>query len=347
MNVLADRLATLTAEMTHHTQEYRKLPNLGMDIVRYNGIPICGNIYSALYNGLLRARLMEYYSKKLHLTQEALNTVDFISFSKARKTTNGGMNKFLTKWISDTLATGVILQRRQHRVFNRCPRCNEWGEDKLHVVVCWDIRAKVIWEKNMEVLQSLMASTSTHPDISTFIINGLRHFRKHPRARGQQTRYIQQDWKREQEEIGWLNFLTGFISKKMVQKQDTYYNSRGLRNRGHTWAAKIIQQCWILVRNMWIGRNDVLHKKEIINEISGEALLDIEIEREYNSGVRQLPQSVHKWFQLPLDDLLAQSIEQKKGWLLIIRTVKESLEIAEYSIFTSSAALRKWIGLGK
>jgi hypothetical protein len=72
--------------------------------------------------------------------------------------------------------------------------------------------------------------------------------------------------------------------------------------------------------------NNVLHKKEIINTISGEALLDIEIEREYNCGAGNLPQSVHKWFQTPLASLLAQSIEQKKGWLLIIRTVKESIE---------------------
>ena len=98
---------------------------------------------------------------------------------------------------------------------------------------------------------------------------------------------------------------------------------------------------------MWIGRNDVLHKKDIIHSLSGKCLLDIEIEREYDEGYDQLPSVIHKWFQQSKTQLLAQSTEYKKGWLLIIKTVKESLNIAEYSIFTSSKALRRWIGLQK
>jgi hypothetical protein len=44
---------------------------------------------------------------------------------------------------------------------------------------------------------------------------------------------------------------------------------------------------------------------------------------------------------------MEKSTEYKKQWLLIVQTVKEALQIAEYSIFTSSSALRKWIGLNK
>lgn len=76
-------------------------------------------------------------------------------------------------------------------------------------------------------------------------------------------------------------------------------------------------------------------------------LLDIEIEKEYNSGCEQLPRSVHKWFQPPLEDILDKSVEYKKGWLLIVRSVKEALNIADYSIFESSRALRTWIGFEK
>jgi hypothetical protein len=74
-------------------------------------------------------------------------------------------------------------------------------------------------------------------------------------------------------------------------------------------------------------------------------LLDIEVERVYDMGYADLPPSTHKWFRLPKHALMEKSIEYKKGWLLIVRTVRESLKIAEYSIFTSSRALRKWVGL--
>ena len=102
---------------------------------------------------------------------------------------------------------------------------------------------------------------------------------------------------------------------------------------------------WNTIRKMWLGRNNVLHQKEVINSLSGLCLLDIEVEREFEAGCNGLPEVVHKWYQQPKEELLARSIEYKKGWLLLVKTMKESLNIADYSIFTSSAALRRWIGL--
>jgi predicted GH43/DUF377 family glycosyl hydrolase len=91
----------------------------------------------------------------------------------------------------------------------------------------------------------------------------------------------------------------------------------------------------------------VLHQREMIHSLSGATLLDIEVEREFEAGYRDLPQSVHKWFQTSKTELLAKTVEYKKGWLLIVRTVQESLNIVEYSIFSRSRALRKWVGLHK
>jgi hypothetical protein len=126
---------------------------------------------------------MEYSSTKLFSSSAVTQTVHFRSFSMARKTTHGGMNKFIMKWISNTIATGMILQCRKYRIFNQCPWCNACGEDKLHVVACWDIRAKIIWDTQMEQLQLLMASLNTNLDIYTFIKTGLAQFRAHPTTR--------------------------------------------------------------------------------------------------------------------------------------------------------------------
>ena len=133
----------------------------------------------------------------------------------------------------------------------------------------------------------------------------------------------------------------------MVQCQQAYYKQLGLRNKGKQWASKIIQHNWVTVHKLWIGRNEVLHQTSIINSLSGVVLLDIEIEKEYDAGYDDLPRTVHKWYSIPKDQLMEKSTEYKKRWLLIVRTVKEALNIAEYSLFTSSRALRKWIGLNR
>ena len=128
-------------------------------------------------------------------------------------------------------------------------------------------------------------------------------------------------------------------------KQQLYYSSIGSRKSGQRWAGKLIYQVWLLVHQMWLGRNEVLHQKSIINQLSGATLLDIEVEKEFDQGCRDLPTTIHKWFNISKEELLDKSVDYKKGWLLIVKTVKESMKIADYSIFSSSRALRKWVGL--
>jgi hypothetical protein len=95
---------------------------------------------------------------------------------------------------------------------------------------------------------------------------------------------------------------------------------------------------------MWLGRCSAAHKKAFINTTISTHLLDIEIEREYDAGYAELPEGIRKWFRPTKQFILEQSPQYKKGWLFIIKSVKESLQIAKYSIFTSSKALRRWIG---
>jgi hypothetical protein len=343
MNILADRLAALTAATDTPPPAHYRLPGIGMDVVRSNNGIIRGGLYQRLYDDLTTNRLMEYYTKRIFMSPEITSTVDFDPFAAARNRMPLSMIKFITKWTGNVIATSKVLQRRNHRIFNRCPRCNAWGEDKTHVVVCWDIRAKIIWDRRLASLHSLLLSINTHPDITQFIINGLDTFRKHPNRPG--TQPLREEWKLEQWNIGWLNFLTGFLSTKLVAFQQTHYTRMGCRKSSKHWAATVIGHGWYTIYKLWLGRNEVLHEKNTINALSGEMLLDIEIEKEYSAGYNHLPTTVHKWFRPPLEHTLAQSVEYKKGWLLIVRTVKEALNIAEYSIFESSRALRKWIGL--
>lgn len=238
MNILVDRLATLTAGTTTQPILSCVVPRMGMDVVQYKNRILCGDLYGTLYNGIIQDRLLDYFSSKLFSSPNITSTIDFPSFTQARKSMYPGMNKFVTKWISNTIATGVVLQRRNHRIFNRCPRCNVWGEDKLHVVVCWDIRAKLIWDKQIEYLKSLMLSLYTHPEIYSFITLGLAKFRAHPNL--QEVHQHPEEWQQEQSDIGWLNFLTGFVSTKMVQMQQSHYNTLGLRNKGHHGQQKLL-----------------------------------------------------------------------------------------------------------
>jgi hypothetical protein len=188
-----------------------------------------------------------------------------------------------------------------------------------------------------------MISEHTDPSIHAFILQGLEAFRRSPTSPPPDV--LPYQWQRDLWSIGWLNFLSGFLPESMVAQQQQYFISIGSRKGSQKWAGKLIYQLWLLVHQLWLGRNEVLHQKSIINQLSGEALLDIEVEREFDQGYRDLPAVIHKWYNQSKEELLEKSVEYKKGWLLIVKTMKESMKIADYSIFSSSKALRKWVGL--
>jgi hypothetical protein len=345
LNVLMDKLATMTAVLQPNSITSWSLPSMGIRRVEYRNRICGGQLYQTLYNGITDRQLIQYYETKMLVSPCTMTNVAIDAFQHARSRVPTGVIKFISKWMSNTLATGVVLQRRQHRIFNRCPRCNDWGEDRFHVVVCWDVRADIIRRNYIEALQPALLHSHTDPQIIELLTKGLTQFFRQPN--GDQHPEYPEPWKREQCSLGWFHFLSGFISKTMVQKQQEYYKEIGLRNKGKQWASKIIVQNWHLIYKLWLSRNEVLHQKTMIQSLSGAVLLDIEVEREYDIGYEGLPPTVHKWFQISKAQLLDKSIDYKRGWLLIVRTVREALNIADYSIFSSSRALRKWVGLNK
>jgi hypothetical protein len=342
MNTYMDALAKATARCFQPREDNSSIARIGIGSLWHKHTQITGEVSQLLYLKIeatyytkyLETRVLQLPSTSANICWEAMK------YARARTSTN--MNIFISKWISDTVPTGVVMQRRQHRIFNRCPRCNHWGEDRRHILICWDSRADLIWKTHLQRLHEMLVAEHTKNDIMEFIMDGLRQFKRSVSGT-QHTYHVQ--WQQEQANLGWFNFLTGFVSKELVAYQQQYYNAIGSTRKGSSWAGKVIIRGWNLMHAMWIGRNDILHQKSIINSLAGETLLDIEIEREYDAGYATLPQTAHKWFRQSKDQLLQASVEQKKGWLLIIRSIKEAMKIADYSIFSSSKALRTWVGL--
>jgi hypothetical protein len=341
MNVLMDKLATLTATECPQRFDEVLLPDIGLPPVYYQGC-ITGQLTKTVYHKITAKSLLDYMANRVFINPIEQSSVCWDALRYARARVSLSINLFMTKWISNTVATGMVMQQRKHRVFNRCPRCNNWGEDRQHILICWDIRAKVIWDRQIKKLNALLVQEQTHPDIIGYIIHSLTTFRNQQRR--QYPGHIF-DWQKEQEDISMMNFIMGFMGTKLINFQHQHYRNIGSRKGGIPWAGKLIIQCWTLIHSMWLGRNHVLHQKEIINSLSGHILLDIAVEQEYELGCAQLPTVLHKWFRKTKEQLLNETVDYKRGWLLLIRSAKESMNIAEYNIFSSSKTLRRWIGL--
>lgn len=339
MNITMDRLAKNTARLLPPRQQTWQVQDLGIPPVYINGTQIVDPLHKSLYKTLTTRDLMGYLERTVGINPADIH---WPAFEKARHTTTTVTNTFISKWLSNTVPTGKILQRRQHSISSRCPRCNHWGEDRIHILACWDTGATAIWDKGVESMTRLLETEDTCPEIQQFILDGLRAFRRTPNRVCME--HLTPSWREDVIRVGWHNMLIGILPNSLIQRQQAFYNAIRSRKNATRWAMLLILQSWTLIRNMWLGRCAALHRKHIINSMIGSHLLDLEIEKEYDAGFHNLPVGIHKWFRPSKEKNLEQTIHYKKGWLLIIKSVKESLDIADLGIFTSSKTLRKWIG---
>jgi hypothetical protein len=83
---------------------------MGMVRVQCKDRIISGALYSTLYECISNDRMLEYFLRKLVSSPDMVNTINFSSFMMARKQVQTGLNNFITKWLTNTLATGLVLQ---------------------------------------------------------------------------------------------------------------------------------------------------------------------------------------------------------------------------------------------
>jgi hypothetical protein len=135
----------------------------------------------------------------------------------------------------------------------------------------------------MDHLKQFLIEQHTNPDIAQFILTSLESFRKSPTQR-QLQHLTRHPWQRDIQDIRIFHLLSGFIPNSLLAAQQQHYLEMGTWKSGTLWAGRMIYQFWLFIHQMWLGQNTVLHQKNIINQMSGEALLDIEVKREYDQG---------------------------------------------------------------
>ena len=97
---------------------------------------------------------------------------------------------------------------------------------------------------------------------------------------------------------------------------------------------------------MWSSRNECLHNTTTYDKFKGLDALSFSIGLELRWGIRTLPPNIYAThFQYTHDEIMKLSVEDKKAWLLLIRSARELFMDAPIDEFTYNDLLREWVGL--
>ena len=323
----------------------------GLVQVDYGDIPVTSSLASTLRFYIAKDRILDYWESKGRFKSEiSIKEIDWIVLRRTSEELSFAMGRFVSKWTTHHIGVGRMMELRQARAKNSCPRCDHPEETTLHVLRCRNKASRKIWRKGIRKVEKWMENSHTHPEIGRAISATLRNFNKDesydsfvdPLAEGPIRECLQ-----AQVKIGWVGFLEGLFSTQWAKLQEEYFRSTDLRRSGLRWAVNLSKQLWKLVFTMWDHRNTVLFTTSKIDELSGIAQIKQAILQEKELGLGKLDPSYAPYLTLSSSSFSNMKTIDLRRWLSLIRQAREESGYIYTDEIATNKALRDWVGLSE
>ena len=357
MNVSMDFLAKATVEFfLQHNQpnQFRNAEPYPLAFIPpcINGRSIVENTKTALYKQITSKSLHEYWISQGRYSEDDIDHICWTPLSKAMQGSTLPRRRFISKWISDNMATGTNMKRWKKRPHDYCPYCKQPKENIPHILQCTHPDAMINWKKHLlRYLESLYKI-----GLSTSLLLPLKdELMIWKIGQSTTTTYTPQHHRdyecdqllRKQKTLGWNQFLEGLYISEWKEYIDSICPERYSTDK---LLSKMIKLGWDFLFGIWDERNQRLHQTDHILDLEGRKELLLAMEQEWRLGLSLLPASDYGYlFVKPLRYLQQQSLDWQKDW---VATVKQGRELYQDhrridDDFNKQGPLRDWIGMSK
>jgi hypothetical protein len=348
MDEKAKHIAQL--QITSNRQSRFHLTSMGLGTILISNTRVTSNVQHTLYNRITHDNFVDRLQSTTGAEEYVLRTkIHWESFRKARKTCKLSIATFITKLLSNSLPTGTVMVARKRRLHPHCPLCHTQEEDILHMLTCQSQPTSNHRETLLQDLKLWLTTSKTDPDITQFLITGLRSWFLNPfgdEPLHQSSNHNTFVALTDQLELGWFALLCGYLANTLIQIQHQYFISISSRKHGSSWASQLSHKLWSLSFSIWKHRNSALHETDTIHHLQGVDHLRRAISAECTLGQSDLPQPYAPFFYLPASSLLRKSTQYLKRWFATVRSGREQYQ-QNFTAdeFTQNESLRAWIGL--
>ena len=201
------------------------------------------------------------------------------------------LQRFVSKWACEFLATGKNMVRWKLRHDGYCPFCTAETENTKHILSCHHLDALLGWNEALDKFIQQLLKIDTCQIIILALKNELNAWRyDRPPDTLLYPDLITQAIC-NQKEIGWKSFLEGVTSSKWEEYMNRYYRRKKSKRKATTWASKLVTYCIKFLYKLWENRNQQLHNTARIQDMEGVPILQSSIRLEWQNGLGRLPAS--------------------------------------------------------
>ena len=259
------------------------LPNLQFGLEKWS-LWIAGKKLSTvdkkkLYAFVFSERTNTYWHRKSSLTPELITSINWEACEAAMGSMPFGKKRWLIKHATGWCGVGRRELIRCNQDHDECPRCGE-SESARHVVECKGTGADLTFSLAVKKLETSMTVLETAPHIQKAILKRIQQWRKFgdrdlPRFTDFD-RWGTQHAVKEQDKLGWYQFILGRFGRKWSDAQQRYIDSLHKKNTGRRWTIAIIQKAIDVAWDMWEQRNDIKHNT--LHPRAAAAVIDIKVQ---------------------------------------------------------------------
>ena len=171
-----------------------------------------------------------------------------------------------------------------------------------------------------------MQRVGTDPEINQAIIEVLRNYNQNSNFK----RYISSippphvtNCLANQAQMGWTDFLEGFLSQEWEMQQSGFYRSQNSQHSGNRWAVELSKRLWKMIFAMWDHRNWALFESEHKDQMSGLAQLKLAISCKLDISSQGLDCSFQPYFTFTTETFLKMIPLSLRWWFALICQARE------------------------
>lgn len=281
----------------------------------------------AIRTAVYSDEICTHLHKHKGLSPEKFPCIDWEANGDALSSAPTLFSLWLTKHVSGCCGIGKMMHRWKFWDDPKCHSCDALVETIPHLCCCPHPDRVLAWEEAVEDLDAWLLASKTAPSIRRCIVETLRR-------RDQGTRFADfaDDFVLEaatdQDEIGWIHFVEGRISRKWREVQQEHFLLHGSQRSARKWSEDLVMNMFSLVHKQWEVRNAVVHARDEKGlKVKEGDELRAAIAEQFELGDEDLRPEDRHYIARGKKRVDKMSGSEQKTWLHGIRIAREAYEM--------------------
>ena len=334
LNIDVDRLATNYRESGGRSRAILTHYPPTQVSVSINNIRLPGKIEPSIRYHVNGSALKQYVTKFNKWDAFTARCVDWYSFGLNFRTLVPKAQLQHMKLVHDIQPLGWKkhqISKSKETALSMCPCCKAKVETSVHFLTCPTQRPSRY--RHLVTLQKSMGAHNDHPAL-TLLFSGINQWLRNPmepptlqvHPYPTHLQPILAQAINEQDQIGWHQALKGFLTTSWASAAAVHPTKprKMERDKGQHRITQTLRALRTYTDNVWLDRNDVLHRHEDAEVARILSVQDSEI-RHYHTHPHLLPERDRHYCKGNLDKLLKSKKSIRRRWLLRVRRSRNAL----------------------